>query len=107
MADRVLRFKEGASLIGLQPEALYGIDVCLDVFHQNKLPMTITSARDGKHSRYSHHYKGLAWDIRIWDIEKEIDLYCEAIREGLGPEYQVFNEKDHIHCEYDPAQEAI
>ncbi len=101
--DRRLNFKTGVSLIGMQPEALIGIDFCLDVFHENNFPMTLTSCRDGKHSKHSHHYKGLAWDIRVWDIQDSIDEYCVIIRERLGNDYQAFNEKDHIHCEYDPA----
>ncbi len=102
MALRKLQFKKGVSLIGMQPEALIGIDKCLDVFHENSLPMTLTSCRDGVHKKHSHHGKGLAWDIRIWDIRDCIDLYCETMSERLGPDYQVFNESDHIHAEYDP-----
>lgn len=104
MPDRKLHFKSGVTLRGLQPEALVGIDICLDVFHSNGLKMTLTSCRDGRHSSHSHHYKGLAWDIRVWDIEGQIDIYCEILREALGSAYQVFNESDHIHVEYDPAK---
>lgn len=103
MSDRRLCFKKGVSLSGLQPEALWGIDQCLDVFHENNLPMTLTSCRDGKHGKHSHHHKGLAWDIRIWDIVAVTDEYCTALREKLGSDYQVIIEKDHIHVEYDPA----
>lgn len=102
MTDRRLRFKEGVSLTGLQPEALFGIDKCLDIFHSNDLPMTLTSCRDGRHSQHSHHYKGLAWDIRVWDIQDQIEPYCMMIRDALGPDYQVINERNHIHVEYDP-----
>ena len=103
MADRVLAFKEGVSLVGIQPEALVGIDGCLSVFHESGFIITLTSCRDGKHSRYSHHYKGLAWDIRVWDLRGRIDWMCNRLRQRLGPDYQVINEEDHIHVEYDPA----
>ncbi len=103
MSDRILCFKRGVSLAGLQPEALIGVDKCLDVFHSNGLKMTLTSGRDGKHGKHSHHHKGLAWDIRIWDIRELIDEYVLAIQAELGEKYQVFNESDHIHCEFDPA----
>ncbi len=102
MSERRLYFKEGVTLVGLQPEALVGIDRCLTVFHVKGLKMTLTSCRDSHHGRYSHHYKGLAWDIRTWDIADSIDKYVEDIQAALGVDYQVFNETDHIHCEYDP-----
>lgn len=99
---RTLRFKEGVFLKGLQPEMLIAIDLCLLTFNEMALTMTLTSCRDGKHSDYSHHYKGLGIDIRVWDIKNRIDSVCERLRERLGPEYQVINEEDHIHVEYDP-----
>jgi len=102
MSDRRLCFKSGVSLVGLQPEALTGIDTCLTVFQDRGLKMTLTSCRDGRHSNYSHHYKGLAWDIRVWEIQDEIEDVCEELRDALGEGYQVINEEDHIHVEFDP-----
>lgn len=104
MTLRRLYFKEGVNLTGLQPEALFGVDRCLDVFHARGLPLTITSARDGRHGKHSHHFKGLAWDIRIWEIEDEVAQVCNELREALGPDYQVIQEPDHIHVEYDPVE---
>ncbi len=102
MTLRVLKFKEGVSLAGLQPEALIGIAKCLDVFNQHSLVLILTSCRDGVHGKHSHHFKGLAWDIRVWDIKDRIDEFCDYLREELGADYQVINEVDHIHVEYDP-----
>ena len=100
---RTVKFKHGVKLAGLQPEMLHAIDVCADVFDRDSLTVTITSARDGRHGHHSHHYKGLAIDIRVWEIPGKVNFYCEKFREALGPEYQVINEQDHIHIEYDPA----
>jgi len=102
MKDRILAFKKDVSLVGMQSEAIHGIDICLSVFHQAGLKMTLTSCRDGNHSRYSHHFKGLAWDIRVWDIKGRIQWMCGQLQDALGSEYQVINEEDHIHVEYDP-----
>ena len=73
MSDRLLAFKSGVSLVGMQPEAIRGIDICLSVFDDLGYRMTLTSCRDGKHSNHSHHYKGLAWDIRVWDVKDQLD----------------------------------
>ena len=103
MTDRILAFKEGVSLVGMQPEALVGIDGCLDMFHESGLVMTLTSCRDGTHGIYSHHFKGLAWDMRVWDLTGRIEWMCKKLRKRLGADYQIINEEDHIHAEYDPS----
>ena len=95
-------FKEGVHLAGLQPEMLVCIDKCAGVFAGMNITMTITSARGGRHSNYSHHYKGMALDLRVWEIIDIIDEVCVSLRNELGSDYQVFNEENHIHIEYDP-----
>ena len=109
MSDRVLRFKDSETpfLKGLQPEMLVCIDISLRAFHNNGLPMTITSARSGKHSNHSHHFKGLAIDIRTWDLtglagNPSVEQMCSQLRNSLGSKYQVIQESDHIHIEFDP-----
>lgn len=102
MPDRILAFKDGVSLVGMQPEAIFGIDQCLTAYHEIDLTMTLTSCRDGQHGQHSHHFKGLAWDMRVWDLTGRIDWFCRKLTERLGPDYQVINEENHIHAEYDP-----
>jgi hypothetical protein len=101
---RQVGFKSGVALYGLQPEMLYAIDICIRIFGENHKALVITSAKDGKHSNFSHHYKGLAIDLRVWEIEQEIVAYCQEIGRELGKNYQVINEGDHIHIEYDPQE---
>lgn len=89
-------------MFGLHMEALHAIDQTLALFDESGLSLTITSARDGTHGAHSHHYKGMAFDIRIWDIADEVHDWAEKIREKLGGNYQVIVERDHIHIEFDP-----
>lgn len=98
---RQISFKKGVCLEGLQPEMLKALDAVADVFLHEGHNCVVTSARDGIHGRFSHHYKGLAIDLRVWDIE-DIDMTVDHLRMELGTDYQVFNEVDHIHIEYDP-----
>ena len=101
---RRLSFKNGVGLTGLQPEMLHAIDVLAGVWEERgNLILTLTSCRDGQHGPHSHHYKGLAIDIRIWDIRDEVRSYAQYAQDALGPDYQVIREPDHIHVEYDPA----
>jgi len=55
----------------------------------------ITSVREGTHSAGSLHPLGYAWDMR-----KNIDaVMVDSI---LGPDFDVVDETNHIHVEYDP-----
>lgn len=98
---RQISFKKGVGLAGLKQEMLSALDTIADVFLHEGHNCVVTSGRDGIHGRHSHHYKGLAVDLRVWDIE-DIDLTVDHLRLELGPDYQVYNEVDHIHVEYDP-----
>ena len=70
---------------------------------------TITSGADGKHGINSYHYKGLAWDVRIWGMsETEAEQVANALRRELTEIHHAFQavygdkaHKDHIHVEYD------
>jgi hypothetical protein len=60
---------------------------------------TITSGTEGRHSRKSLHYKGLAIDIRGGS-----QSLADYLQVNLGGDYDVVFEIDHIHVEYDPAR---
>lgn len=80
---------------------LVALDKLMELLERENVSLVITSARGGVHKRYSHHYKGLAVDVRTWDIQKPNDM-CRLMRSVLGSDYQVINEPTHIHVEYDP-----
>ena len=67
----------------------------------------MTSGCDGAHCENSLHYKGKAWDFRVFDL-KQPQTVADDIRRRLkekSPHYQVLygdkNHMDHIHIEYD------
>lgn len=80
----------------------------------------VTSANDSVHKDGSLHYSGRAFDLRTEPLpsgaarvgavmafgsearEKEIRWWCQRIRAQLGDDYDVVQEIDHIHVEYDP-----
>ena len=101
---RRISLKDGVFLAGLKPEMISAIDKCAKVFEANNVILTITSTTEGVHRPHSHHYKGLAFDIRTWSINAE--EYKRKIQDELGPAYQVINEPTHIHIEYDPINAA-
>lgn len=62
----------------------------------NSKDLFITSIRDGNHSDGSLHYDGLAFDFRPGKA------HMLVIKKALGKGWDVVDEGNHIHCEYDP-----
>ena len=57
----------------------------------------ITSIREGNHSPGSLHYRGDAFDIR-----NNSSIKLKELRHAAGADFDVIQEGDHIHIEYDP-----
>jgi hypothetical protein len=60
------------------------------------LDLQITSVREGTHSAGSLHYDGCAIDFRGQGVP------VVELRRLLGSAFDVVEEPDHIHVEYDP-----
>lgn len=103
-----MKLKEGVRLEGVSWRMWAAALVAEFVYKEFGFQeVTITSGNDGKHSVGSLHYKGLAIDIRTWHIATESLLVIAGeIRHKLGPDFDVVVEKDHIHIEYDPKENA-
>ena len=63
----------------------------------------ITSTTDGKHTRGSKHYRGLAIDLRTRDLPNDVVYrYCFALSFALRKLCKIFINADHIHLEFSP-----
>lgn len=100
-----MQFKEGVKLLGLHNELVVAFPIIDRVYREVAgVEAVCTSARDSKHSRHSHHYKGMAIDLRVRHVKAHLHWkLTEAIQQALSDEYQVIYEHNHIHVEYDPA----
>lgn len=98
--------KPGVSIKGLQPETLLGIFLVKQVYESFGLDFVVTSVVEGAHKVGSLHYKGLAFDGRISNIQDPgmISKIVEKCKYYLGPQWDVIleMEKVHIHFEFDP-----
>ncbi len=97
-----LSLKIGVKLRGLTPEMLLAIVVVEGAYADLGYDTIITSACDGRHSRGSLHYVGLAVDFRTRHIGSDRLKVTGKIKDRLGLEYDVVLERDHIHVEYQP-----
>lgn len=108
MSDLInhFEFKPGVIIQGLKPVMfpliVYASNIHFKLFNSKK--MVITSVLDGKHMKFSRHYRGLAFDVRINDKSiDEIHLFYNALATDINlKDYDIVLEKDHIHIEYDP-----
>lgn len=65
--------------------------------------IVVTSLLDGVHSKNSLHYKGEAFDIRVWIYtEKQKKALFYQLKKKLGINWDIIDEQDHIHLENDP-----
>ena len=75
-------------------------EVC-KIYNGSEYEVTITSGNDGEHMKNSLHYKNAAIDIRTFDMR--IPGYtANRLKANLGDNFDVIDEGNHIHIEYDP-----
>ncbi len=97
--------KRGVKARGLQPEIALAVAEAREIYRGMGVEIVITSLLDGKHSKKSLHYKGLAVDLRTRHLSpSDRALVMARLREALGDEYDVVLESDHLHVEFDPKE---
>ena len=63
----------------------------------------VTYTTNGEHGADSKHYTGEAIDLRTRDLSvANRQRAANLLRERLGDNYDVVDEGNHIHIEYDP-----
>lgn len=72
--------------------------------------LILTSVCDGRHSKQSQHYRGLAWDCRTWQREnsgtqvtgEKRDQLFRKLKRYLGKDFFVLDEGTHFHIDWRP-----
>jgi len=77
--------------------ALNKIRKCCLAFNEE---LVITSTFEANHSASSLHYANDAIDIR--NPKSNNATFLQLLSNSLGKDFDVVQEKDHIHIEYDP-----
>lgn len=96
--------QQSARVYGMQTPILLAIMMAAPIFEKYGVDLVITSGMEGRHGLRSMHYLGYAVDFRNRDIKvTERGQIIVALQDALGPDYQVINEKDHIHVQFRPA----
>ena len=103
-----MKLKPGVTMKGVCPEMVLGLQIVDSVmWREFQVDPVVTSITDGKHMSGSMHYLGRAADLRIWGIEDRLSSVVPALRYALGENYDVVQESDHIHLEFDPKTKKV
>lgn len=89
---------------GLSPN-MHAIERRVDQAFQDTVgrDAVVTFSTNGEHKANSLHPSGNAIDLRTRDMtQQQIRDALSQLRTSLGADYDVLNEGDHIHIEYDP-----
>lgn len=84
----------------LQPEASEGLRITEKVYASCREELYITSLQEGTHSVGTLHTDGRAWDMRKGNVKKEV------LQKALGDDFDVVDESNHRHVEYDPKKKG-
>jgi hypothetical protein len=99
-----MRLKDDSvKLEGVDWRMFHAALVAEAIYRKYGAEVVITSAKDGKHSAHSLHYKGRALDLRTWNLAGREMQVRDELQAALGDDYDVVLESDHIHMEHDPA----
>jgi hypothetical protein len=96
-----MKLKPGVNLDGVSWRLFYAAVVAEEIYKKFGAELVITSANDGKHGDKTLHHKGLALDLRTWNLGGREMQVASELAAALGKGYDVVLEKDHIHMEYD------
>jgi len=102
-----IKLKDGVILKEINEPLMIVLRCACICYRRYKVTPTITSGADGQHKKNSLHYKGLAWDFRIWGVSdpgalaRRLRLMLKSIDECFDVVYGDPAHRDHIHIEYD------
>lgn len=98
-----MQLKPTVKLSKLNPQIIIAMMVLDSVYAEHSKDLVITAINDGQHMQGSKHYTGDAFDARtkyFKDWERK-NVFAE-IRERLPIDFDIVDEVDHFHVEYDP-----
>lgn len=91
---------QGVDISRLNREIRRALGIVEKIYAENSEELIITSTFEGMHSARSLHYGNDAFDMRY--PLKFSGTIIGGVRRAVGPEYDLVEEDDHIHLEYDP-----
>ncbi len=101
-----LRLGARVRIHGIRPELLLALMILADFCRGSEIKPLVTSMIDGAHMNNSLHYVGAAFDF-VSDLTEDRDAWLNELRMRLGRDFDVVDEHDHVHIEYQPHVGAV
>lgn len=101
-----MRLKQGVKLNGIQPQTVVGMMIVQSIMQDPRCPeFVITSCSDSQHGLKSKHWTGQAFDMRCrtFSTQELRDEILIRMIDSLGHDFDVVDEDDHFHIEWDPS----
>lgn len=92
--------KAGVDISKLNPQIRLALSTIDRIYSAKGRELVITSTNDGVHIASSLHYHNDAIDIRY--IPGIVSDLTKGLKHQLGKDFDVVEEADHLHIEYDP-----
>jgi hypothetical protein len=102
--------KDKVSCVGIRPELTIGLMIASSVWDEFQIPggLVVTSLTDGRgiHQDGSLHFVGLAADLRTNPYLEGgvpaplLTRLVDRLRDELGEEWDLIQERTHLHMEF-------
>jgi len=98
-----VQIKPGVRITGMKAEMAMVMPVIDSVYRKWGVEFVVTSGVEGKHSKTSRHYLGLAIDARTRDFDpSDIPEVQKDLKNALGDDFIVIFEGNHFHFAFKP-----
>ena len=99
--EKVMLIKAGVDISRLNRAVRKSLPRVVALAQEDGVELVITSTFEGDHGPGSLHYCNDAYDVRSWVSKNRAVL--PFLREALGADFDVIDEGNHFHIEYDPS----
>lgn len=95
--------KYDVKIQGVQPEIALIVPILKECFNKHDHELIITSVTRKSHMKNSLHYPGYAIDLASKNLDStDTGKIFNDIVKQLSTQFDVIDENDHIHVEYQP-----
>ena len=92
--------KAGVDISRLNPEIRRTLKPVSVILNKERVLFGVSSTYEGNHPTHSKHYGHDAYNVSLSNIVGHLSQ--SAIKQNLGPDFDVVFESNLIHIEYDP-----
>jgi hypothetical protein len=100
---KAMKLKNNVRLTDLKPQLILAMIITDQIYAKHGQELVLTSVDDSVHGPGSLHPSGNAFDARTsYFTAEERKLVFQELKEALDVNYDLVDEGDHFHIEYDP-----